>query len=90
MKQRFEVRDYVWFRWYDTSLLAGRIETSFWDGEGVPFYRIQGTSANFNGVLDKMIERKMEAHEIVQHKLMGLFIDEIPVKLSSEAYSPSP
>ena len=34
--------------------------------------------------------RMMKAHEIVQHKLMGLFIDEIPVKLSSEAYSPSP
>lgn len=96
MKQRFDVGDYVWFRWYVTGgmLLAGVVTDVFESYReelaGVQFYRITDGEANFNGVLDKMIERKMKAHEIVQHKLMGLIFDDTPIRLSSEACSPSP
>lgn len=74
MKRRFEAGEFVWFKWYNTPHpVAGVILMSFWEGEGMPFYRIQGALEYYNGVIDPRIIRKMEAHEIMRYKLMGLF-----------------
>lgn len=71
---QLSVGDYVWFRWYDRSLLAGLIETSYQDGIDAPRYRVRSKDTYYNGVTGMMIDRKMEANEIMQYKLLGSFL----------------
>lgn len=87
MKQNFKRGDYVM---YD----MGGEEIG-----GVVIFNVAGPGAlyitrvdgRWNRILiDFHRVRMMKAHEIVQYKLMGLILNDTPVKLSSEAYSPSP